>query len=151
MESSFNYTGDIVCELRLNVDDMTAEELAFAQERIYDAGAVECFFTPVTMKKSRPGTMITILCKEDKKEAVVCAAFKHTNTIGIRESICKRYTLTRHFETVETELGPIGKKVSEGYGVRREKLEFEDLAKLARENDLSLAEVRNIASISENQ
>lgn len=142
---SNNFEGDFVTELRLNVDDMTAEELGFAMEKIYEAGALECFFTPVTMKKCRPGTLVTILVRDEKKEAVIFAAFKHTNTIGIRENVCKRYTLSRHFETVETEKGSVRKKISEGYGVRREKLEFDDLAKIANENDISLREARILA------
>ncbi len=140
-----NFEGDFVTELRLNVDDMTAEELGFAMEKIYEAGALECFFTPVTMKKCRPGTLVTILVRDEKKEAVIFAAFKHTNTIGIRESVCKRYTLSRYFETVETEKGSVRKKISEGYGVRREKLEFDDLAKIANENNISLKEARALA------
>lgn len=140
-----NFEGDFVTELRLNVDDMTAEELGFAMEKIYEAGALECFFTPVTMKKCRPGTLVTILVRDEKKEAVIFAAFKHTNTIGIRESVCKRYTLSRHFETVETEKGSVRKKISEGYGVRREKLEFDDLARIANENNISLKEARALA------
>lgn len=142
---SNNFEGDFVTELRLNVDDMTAEELGFAMEKIYEAGALECFFTPVTMKKCRPGTLVTILVRDEKKEAVIFAAFKHTNTIGIRENVCKRYTLSRHFETVETEKGSVRKKISEGYGVRREKLEFDDLAKIANENNISLREARILA------
>ncbi len=140
-----NFEGDFVTELRLNVDDMTAEELGFAMEKIYEAGALECFFTPVTMKKCRPGTLVTILVRDEKKDAVIFSAFKHTNTIGIRESVCKRYTLSRHFETVETEKGSVRKKISEGYGVRREKLEFDDLAKIANENNISLKEARALA------
>ncbi len=143
--SKNNLEGDFVTELRLNVDDMTAEELGFAMEKIYEAGALECFFTPVTMKKCRPGTLVTILVRDGKKDDVIFAAFKHTNTIGIRESVCKRYTLSRHFETVETEKGSVRKKISEGYGVRREKLEFDDLAKIANENNISLKEARALA------
>lgn len=142
---SNNFEGDFVTELRLNVDDMTAEELGFAMEKIYEAGALECFFAPVTMKKCRPGTLVTILVRDEKKEAVIFAAFKHTNTIGIRENVCKRYTLSRHFETVETEKGSVRKKISEGYGVRREKPEFDDLAKIANENNISLREARALA------
>lgn len=136
-------------ELQLNVDDMTAEEIGFAMDRIYEAGAVECFTTAVGMKKCRPGTLITILCKDDKKEAVVCAAFKYTNTIGIRETLCKRYTLERSFETITTELGSVRKKISEGYGVHREKLEYDDLSRIALENDMSISEVRSIFAAEE--
>ena len=133
-----------VSELKLNVDDMTAEEIGFAMEKIYEAGAVECFTTAVGMKKCRPGTLITILCREDKKEAVLLAAFRHTNTIGIRENICRRYTLNRKFETVENELGSVRKKISEGFGIRREKLEYDDLARIANEYGMSISEVRKI-------
>lgn len=65
---SNNFEGDFVTELRLNVDDMTAEELGFAMEKIYEAGALECFFTPVTMKKCRPGTLVTILVRDEKRK-----------------------------------------------------------------------------------
>ncbi len=144
-----DFIGDTVTELRLNVDDMTAEELGFAMEKIYEAGAVECFFTPVTMKKCRPGTLITILVKENKKEDVILAAFKHTNTIGVRESECKRYTLSRRFETVETKFGGVRKKISEGLGIKREKYEFDDLAKIANENGISLREARALTEKSD--
>ena len=66
---------------------------------------------------------------------------KHTTALGVREFPCQRYTLNRTVETVDTPYGPIRKKVSSGYGVRREKYEYEDLAKIAREQDCSIAEV----------
>ena len=67
--------------------------------------------------------------------------FRHTTTLGIRESRCKRYTLERKLETVNTPYGRIRKKCSFGYGVRREKYEYEDLAKAAKENGVSLSEL----------
>ena len=122
-------------------DDMTAETIGFAAEKIREAGAVEVFTTAVMMKKNRPGTLLTVLCREAQKEAVVQAIFKHTATIGIRETLCRRYVLTRTEETVETALGPVRRKVSSGYGVRRAKFEHDDLAALAEKNGLSLTEV----------
>ena len=68
---------------------------------------MEVFTTAVMMKKNRPGTLLTVLCREAQKEAVVQAIFKHTATIGIRETLCRRYVLTRTEETVETALGPV--------------------------------------------
>ena len=67
--------------------------------------------------------------------------FRHTTTLGVRENICRRYTLSRREETVATGYGEVRKKVSEGYGVTRMKYEYEDLARIARENGMSLAEV----------
>ena len=69
------------------------------------------------------------------------AIFKHTATIGIRETLCRRYVLTRTEEMVETALGPVRRKVSSGYGVQRAKFEHDDLAALAEKNGLSLTEV----------
>ena len=95
-------SADSVYELNCNIDDMTAETIGFAAEKIREAGAVEVFTTAVMMKKNRPGTLLTVLCREAQKEAVVQAIFKHTATIGIRETLCRRYVLTRTEETVET-------------------------------------------------
>ena len=132
---------DTILSISCNIDDMTAETIGFAAETIREAGAVEVFTTAVMMKKNRPGTLLTVLCREAQKEAVVQAIFKHTATIGIRETLCRRYVLTRTEETVETALGPVRRKLSSGYGVQRAKFEHDDLAALAEKNGLSLTEV----------
>lgn len=132
---------DGVYELNCNIDDMTAEMIGFAAEKIREAGAVEVFTTAVMMKKNRPGTLLTVLCREAQKETVVQAIFKHTTTIGIRETLCRRYVLSRSEETVETALGAVRRKVSSGYGVQRAKFEHDDLATIAEKNGLSIAEV----------
>lgn len=134
--------GDSVLQLECNVDDMTAEELGFAMETILAAGALEVYTVPVGMKKSRPGTLLSVLCHEDQKEKLVRVIFQNTTTIGVREHSCSRYTLKRSFETVQTLYGEVQKKISSGYGVTREKYEYEDLARIAREQGISLAEVR---------
>ena len=133
-----------VLELRCNLDDMTGEELGFAMERLFEAGALDVFTTPIGMKKERPAVMLTVLCKPDQKEKLIQSLFRHTTTLGVRESVCLRYTLRRSFQTVQTEAGPVRLKTSEGYGVRREKPEYEDLAAIARKRDISLAEARAI-------
>ena len=132
---------DEIYELSCNLDDMTGEELGFAMEVLLSAGALDVYTLPIGMKKNRPGTLLTVLCREAQKEAVVQAIFKHTATIGIRETLCRRYVLTRTEETVETALGPVRRKVSSGYGVQRAKFEHDDLAALAEKNGLSLTEV----------
>ena len=133
--------GDRIVELRCNVDDMTGEAIGFALEQLMAGGALDAFTVPIGMKKSRPGVLITVLCQEEQKESMVRLLLKHTTTLGIREFPCQRYTLSRSVETVNTPYGPVRKKVSSGYGIRREKYEYEDLAKIAREQDCSIAEV----------
>ena len=134
--------GDSVLQLECNVDDMTAEELGFAMETILEAGALEVYTVAAGMKKSRPGTLLSVLCHEAEKEKLVRVIFQNTTTIGVREHRCSRYTLKRSFETVQTPYGDVQKKLSSGYGVAREKYEYEDLARIAREQGMSLAEVR---------
>ena len=134
--------GDSVLQLECNVDDMTAEELGFAMETILAAGALEVYTVAAGMKKSRPGTLLSVLCHEAEKEKLVRVIFQNTTTIGVREHACSRYTLKRSFETVQTPYGEVQKKISSGYGVTREKYEYEDLARIAREQGMSLEEVR---------
>ena len=132
---------DTVSELSFNVDDMTGERIAFAVERLFEAGALEVFTTPVGMKKSRPGILITVMCREDKKDEILSLIFKYTTTIGIREKICKRYILKREIETRETSLGEVRIKRCEGYGVVKEKYEYEDIAAIAKKDNISMDEV----------
>ena len=131
---------DAIVELRCNVDDMTGEAIGFALEQLLGSGALDAFTVPVGMKKSRPGVLITVLCREEKKEAMVHLLLKHTTTLGVREFPCRRYALSRTMEVVNTPFGPVRKKVSSGYGVHREKLEYDDLVKIAKEQNISLAE-----------
>ncbi len=129
-----------VFELSANVDDMTAEQIGFASERLFEAGAVEVYTVPVGMKKSRPGTLIRAIVGRDEKESVLSAFFRHTTTLGVREAETKRYVLSRTVDLHETALGTVRVKRSEGYGVAREKVEYEDLARIARERNIAIAE-----------
>ena len=133
-----------VIELNCNVDDMSAEDMAYAAEVLLVNGAKDAFVTPVIMKKGRSGMLLTVLCSAVDKERFVSLIFKHTSTIGIRVKETERIILNRHEETVHTKLGDVRVKHSEGYGVKREKPEFEDLRKLADENNISVAEARKI-------
>ena len=88
--------------------------------------------------------LLPVLCNECDKEKLAALIFKHTTTIGIRIKDTERIILKRHEETVHTKLGDVRVKCSEGYGVKREKPEFEDLKRLAEENNISIAEARKI-------
>lgn len=133
--------GDTVAELVCNVDDMTAESLGFAAETLLEAGALEVYTVAAGMKKSRPGIVLHVMCAESVKDKMAELIFKHTTTIGIRENISRRYTLARSIQKVQTPYGEVRKKISEGYGVKREKYEYEDLARIAREQGMSMQEV----------
>ena len=132
---------DSITEISCNLDDMTGEEIGFAMEQLLAAGALDVYTTAIGMKKNRPATMLTVLCRNEQKEEMVRLIFRHTTTLGIREAEFSRYTLQRHFETVETTYGPVRRKVVSGYGVSRSKAEYEDLAKIAREQGKGLREL----------
>ena len=135
-----------VIEFTCNLDDISAERIAFATEELFAAGAIEVYTIPVTMKKSRPGNLLCVMCLENKREEILQAIFKHTTTLGVRENISRRYFLDRKIETLQTEFGPVRVKIAQGYGVKRQKYEYEDLAKIARETGKSIEEVINLIS-----
>lgn len=134
-------SGDIVAELSCNIDDMTPEAIGYAMEVLFDAGALEVYTLPAGMKKSRPGIVLNVLCREDDREKIIRLIFRHTTTIGVRENISRRYTLSRHIEKKDTVYGPVRLKVSEGYGVTRSKWEYEDIIRIADEQGSSIEEV----------
>ena len=133
-----------VIELSCNLDDMTGEELAFAQERLFQQGALDVFFTSIGMKKSRPGVMLTCICRAEQREELLRCLFQHTSSLGIRETTCRRYVLNREIRTEYTAYGPVRVKHAEGYGVSREKAEYEDLKRVAEEQSLTLGEARRL-------
>ena len=135
-------SGDVV-ELACNLDDMTGEGIAFAMERLLAAGALDVYTAAIGMKKSRPGVMLCVLCREEQREDMVHLLLRHTTTLGVRETRHRRYTLSRSQDTVDSPWGPVARKTSQGWGVRRQKPEFEDLARIAREQDLTLDQVRD--------
>lgn len=140
---------DIILELSCNVDDMTAEDISYAVNKLFEMGAREVFTVPVGMKKSRPGTLISVICTLDTKEVMVSTLFKYTTTLGIREVKTDRYVLARRIETVDTPLGKVRRKVSSGYGVRRTKYEHDDLTRIADEKGMSIDEVRKLIEDAE--
>ena len=137
--------GDTVTELCCNLDDMTAEELGFAMDRLFEGNALDVYTVPAGMKKNRPGHILHVMCENRDKDTIVSLLFKYTTTIGVREYITKRYTLDRETRMIDTKYGTISEKITSGYGVKRCKYEFNDLSRIAKENGLSLDQVRRIA------
>ncbi|WP_027179061.1 nickel pincer cofactor biosynthesis protein LarC [Maridesulfovibrio bastinii] len=147
-ESQDSADGNIsskACLLQCNIDDMTAEMLGAALETLMEKGAMDVYFTPVTMKKNRPGTMLSVLCSEDDKEHFTRLLFYHTTTLGVKCFPLDKTALERKFETVQTDLGPVTFKHALIDGeIYRSKPEFEDCRKIAREKDISLSRVYEI-------
>lgn len=135
---------DFMYELNCNVDDMTAEAIGFALERCFQAGAVEAFTIPINMKKSRPGTLIRVICSPELKETLVHTMFKYTSTAGVRESKVERSVLERSITSIETPYGTIRRKDYFGYGINRSKFEYDDLARIAAEHQISIEELLKI-------
>ncbi len=129
-----------ILELSCNIDDMSAESVSFAMDCLFEIGALDVYITPIMMKKTRMASKLSVLCKEDKKEEIVSCIFKHTSTIGIRENRMKRYVLDRTLEKIETPYGTVHLKKSNGFGTSTKKYEYEDVSKIARENNWSINE-----------
>ena len=127
---------DRVSELSANIDDMTGEELGFAMEQLLEAGALDVYYTPIIMKKSRPAVKLSVLCSPVEADRMAHVIFKYTKTAGIRRADYSRYILDR---SVETDNG-IRIKTYSGHGVQRSKPEYEDVARKARDNGTSLWE-----------
>lgn len=133
--------GDFITMLECNLDDMSAEAIGFAQERLFAAGALDVYTMAAQMKKSRPGVVLYVMCRSEEKQKMVSLLFRHTTTLGVREQTYRRYTLSRTVDTVQTAYGKVRRKLSSGYGVSREKYEYEDVARIAREQGMSFAEI----------
>lgn len=159
---------ETICELSCNVDDMTGEDIAFAIETFLQNGALDAFTVPCTMKKGRPGVLVTVLCKDPDQKQMTKLILQHTTTLGVRSAKKKRWILSRtKSETVipddilanvtapnmpaeskAQELKTTGNdctirsKTSTGFGITRNKYEHDDLEKIARTYGLTLAQVR---------
>ena len=133
-----------IWKIETNLDDCTGEALAFASNQLFEAGAQDCYTTPIYMKKNRPAVILTCLCVEKDKNKIIETIFKHTSTIGIRETVMNRYVLNRKIEEKHTKLGTIQVKKSFGYGCEKEKIEYSTLSELATKNDMSISQVKKL-------
>ncbi len=134
---------DSIVKLECNVDDMTGEEVGYAIEKLMSLGARDVYVTSVMGKKGRPGFLISVITDNEKETTFVEGIFKYTTTIGIRKTLCDRYVLKRRIEECDIDGETVHKKISEGYGVTREKYEYEDIKQIADKKDMSLRDVVN--------
>ncbi len=131
---------ETVEEICCNLDDMTGEAIAFAMDRLLENGALDAYYIPIGMKKSRPGVMLCCLCRSEDTERLAEIMLRHTTSLGVRISSCRRITLPRIIETVETPYGAVHVKISGDIS----KPEYDDLAKIAKENDLTLCQAAKL-------
>ena len=135
-ETAHEANGEI-CELVCNIDDMTPEALSFACARLLELGALDVYTVPGTMKKGRPGWVLTVLCAPEAEGELARHILAQTTTNGLRVRRCGKYFLTPGAGQVQTQWGPVQVKTARGMGITHIKPEFEDAARLARENGLS--------------
>ncbi|HHW28890.1 MAG TPA: nickel pincer cofactor biosynthesis protein LarC [Syntrophomonadaceae bacterium] len=128
-------------ELSCNLDDCTGEELGFAAELLMKNGALDVFITPIQMKKFRPGSLLTVICRSEDAEKLTDLMLRHTTTLGVRRKTCARTCIHRSIETRDTPFGPVRVKVSKGNGIERCKAEYEDVARIAFEQGISIWDV----------
>ena len=131
----------ITC-LACNLDDMTGEDIAFAMQQLFAAGARDVFTQPIGMKKSRPGVLLCVICLPEEADALAAVMMRHTTTLGIRRQELSRYVLDRKTETVDTPYGEVRLKHASGMGVERTKAEYDDLAELAQKHGIPIGKLR---------
>lgn len=136
---------DAVSVLEATVDDQTPEELGFAMSRWMEEGALDVFFTAVQMKKNRPGTLVTLLCRPNDENRFSSLLLKETTSLGIRISTLARQTLKRKIVTVETEFGPIRLKIAGDGDFLKIHPEFEDCREIALNRNIPLRKVQAAA------
>lgn len=141
--------GDEVTVLETNIDDMTPQAAGFLMERLFDAGALDVFFTPVQMKKSRPGVLLTALSKEEDAEKLIDIIFTQSPSIGVRAHAALRRCLERKIISVKTVYGTARVKVSylEGKAVSVQP-EYDDCRALAIKKNAALKDVTQAVSIA---
>ena len=110
-------------------------------EQLFSAGALDVFYIPIQMKKNRPGILLHCLCEPENLHSFCQLILRCTTTRGVRYQFFNRKKLSSHFEDVSTAYGTLSRKVSEGYGIRKAKYEFEDMKRIASDNNLSIEEL----------
>jgi uncharacterized protein (TIGR00299 family) protein len=132
--------------LETNVDDMSPQVFGHVMERAFELGALDCYFTPIQMKKNRPGVLLSVLCGEPERETMLDLLFSETTTLGIRSYEVERRALERRTVRVETQYGPIDVKVAQLNGhIVKEMPEYEQCRQAARDANVPLRIVEDAA------
>lgn len=141
-DDSENYSNtDTIVSISCNVDDMTGEALSLATEILLAAGAIDVYTTSIQMKKNRPGVLLTCLCEESDREKFIGLFFLHTSSQEVRYQTFTRAKLESTIVSRHSAYGNIRVKKSSGYGVEKEKPDFEDLKTIVLKNGVTIADI----------
>lgn len=133
---------DRIIQLETNIDDLSPQVYEHLMERLFAEGALDVFLTPITMKKGRPGVLLSILAEHHHATALSEIVFQETSTLGIRQIDLQRRILPRSSQTVETRFGPIQVKViTRAGGLQKRLPEYEDCRRIAQETGMPLRQV----------
>jgi uncharacterized protein (TIGR00299 family) protein len=141
-------TGDweSIVQIETHLDNATPQQLGFVMERALAMGALDVFFTPVQMKKNRPGVLITLLASPERADALMRLLLEETPTLGVRYSLMNRRCLQREVQTVQTEYGAVRVKYArDGARLLHLAPEYEDCAALARKTNAPLHAIMHAA------
>jgi uncharacterized protein (TIGR00299 family) protein len=139
---------DEVVVIEANLDDATPELLGFAMESLFEAGALDVFFTPIQMKKNRPGTLLGVIGRPEQATDLAALVLRETTTLGVRLRRSQRLIASRRQETVATPFGPVRVKLKMLGGRTVVSPEYEDCARVARERQVPLADVFRAAQLA---
>jgi len=133
--------------LAVNLDDVSPQVVGDAQQRLLDFGALDVWSAPITMKKQRPGVMLSVLCETDQRDRFAQLMLELTGSLGVRMRDWDRITLDRRHESVDTPFGPVRMKIGsrDGRDITA-RAEFDDARSLA---DKTGRPVRDIIAAAE--
>jgi uncharacterized protein (TIGR00299 family) protein len=135
---------DNLLVLETNLDDVSPQVLGFVMERAFELGCLDCWFTPIQMKKNRPATMVSILCAEDKRSDLTELLYRETTTLGIRVRTVERECLPREMIRVETEYGAVDVKVARLSGeIVNVMPEYDQVKLLANKHEVAFRRIRD--------
>jgi uncharacterized protein (DUF111 family) len=132
--------------LETNIDDSTPQVIGFVMDRAFELGARDCWFTPIQMKKNRPGILLSVLCGHDAKQSLTEMLYVETSTIGVRISNIERHALEREIRTVLTAYGDISVKIAKSGGkIVNVMPEYDEVKRIALEKGVAFRIVRDAA------
>jgi pyridinium-3,5-bisthiocarboxylic acid mononucleotide nickel chelatase len=148
-EQTGKATAERLWMIETNLDDMTSQYFGHVMERAFELGALDCYFTPVQMKKNRPGVLLSLLCRNTEREELIEMLFDETTTLGVRSYEVERRALERQIVRVETQYGPIDVKVARLNGnVVKQMPEYEQCRQAARSAKVPLRVVAEAARLA---
>ena len=124
--------------LEANIDDSSPQVLGYAMERLLEAGALDVTLASIQMKKSRPGTLLSVIARPETREALARLIFEETSTLGLRIYSAERRVKARHSVEITTPHGKVRMKIAENESFAPE---YEDCRKLARESSVPLKQI----------